>query len=147
MSQNIMGPYSNDLRSKVVAAYSRGEGSHRELATRFDLNKNTVKDWVQRQKNTGNFDAAPRRGGSPAKIHEQARQFLVALANTDNDLTQKMLCERLKNRYGIEVSQPVMSRTLFSLGWSRKKKRFMPPNKIGRMYNSPGSISSRKPRS
>jgi transposase len=141
-----MGPYSNDLRSKVVAAYSRGEGSHRELAARFDLNKNTVKDWVQRQKNTGNFDAAPRRGGSPSRVDEEAGKFLIDLLDKDNDLTQKMLCERLKNCRGIEVSQPVMSRTLQLLGWSRKKKRFMPPNKIGRMSNSPVPTSPRKPR-
>lgn len=117
-----MGPYSHDLRSKVVEAYVRGEGSHRELAARFDLNKNTVRDWVQRNKETGSFDADPPRSGPEPKVNEVARQFLLEQLKADNDMPQRILRERLKNHLGIEVSQPVISRTLHALGWSRKKK-------------------------
>jgi len=50
-------PYSDDLRSKVMAAINRGEKkSH--VSQMFNISRDTINRWLNRRDATGNVQAA-----------------------------------------------------------------------------------------
>ena len=49
----MIGPYSLDLRRRIVAAYQNGEGSIRELAERFSVAPNTVQNYLRQVRTSG----------------------------------------------------------------------------------------------
>ncbi|MBF6596365.1 MAG: hypothetical protein IVW51_18200 [Thermaceae bacterium] len=59
-----MGVYSEDLRTRVVAAVKAGRGSYRELGELSELDKNTIGVWVKLERETG--------GVSPQKCGRKA---------------------------------------------------------------------------
>ncbi len=48
-----MGPYSTDLRERVIAAVDDQEGSIREVARIFRVDPSTITRWLQRRREAG----------------------------------------------------------------------------------------------
>lgn len=130
-----MKAYSLDLRQKVIDAYNRKEGSQRQLAQRFSVSLSFIQDLLRRYREDGTI--APRRhgGGAMSKLNQEQVGLVVTLVEEDNDAILVELCERLKQRSGIEVSRATMGRLTGRLGLTRKKSRCTPPNEIANEYN------------
>ena len=128
-----MGIYSKDLRVRVVAAVERGI-PRREVAGTFSVSLTTLKRWL-RMKREGK-DLSPgvstgRRRRILATL-EQKRTLWEQLEEND-DATLERHCELWERRTGVRVSVSTMSRAIREkLGWSYKKRRWVPPSETKR---------------
>lgn len=119
---------SLDLRGRIVRAIERGASRH-AVAQRFEVAVSTVVKLMQRYRATGSV--APRKIGGyrkPALLGHEQR--VAALLGERPDITYKELTLALR-AFGIEVGRSAVWRFVQTLGWTRKKRRFMPPNKNG----------------
>lgn len=114
------GALSLDLRSRVVDAYERGEGTQSALADRFGVGVATVGRWVRRRRRTGSLVPGKAPGGVRL-LDASAEQKLRELLSTEVDLTRAELVDELEAHSGIRVSVATMGRTLRRMGWTRKK--------------------------
>ena len=115
-----MKPYSQDLRLRIVQAYERGEGSMRQLATRFAVSRSCVCELITCHRAPGHVAPKPHGGGYPAKLHPAGFEVVRGLAQAEPDATRKELCTRLHAATQVTVSRPTMSRLLRTLYWPRK---------------------------
>jgi transposase len=139
-----MKPYSNDLRSRIVAAYEGGEHSLEEVAALFAVSVASVKNFVRRYREAGSADALPHAGGQAPSLNDQQVGFVRDAIKETTDLTLEELRQHLKRKYKKGVSAPTLSRLLQRLGLPRKKSRSTPANEIrtesnrhGRHINTP----------
>ena len=114
-------PYSADLRERVLLAYEHGEGTAAELARRFRLALNTVKNWVRAAEREGRRVAKPLGHGPEPRLGAAEREVLCQLVATDNHATLAEYGARLAGQTGVRVSRPVLCVTLKRLGLARKK--------------------------
>ena len=119
-------PYSTDLRTKVLEAYQRGEGTQRGLAERFGVSGTFVVNLLRRHRQTGSVEPKPRGGGQQPRLDAQGLEVVTALVKQDPDATLDELIERVAERHNVRVSNPTMSRVLTRLGLPRKKSRSTP---------------------
>jgi transposase len=116
------GPYSKDLRRRVVAAVlERGERPE-AVARRFEVGRSTVYRWVEAAREEGRFEAKPRRGGPEPVIRDGVEAALVRLVAADNDRTLAEYTDRLAAEAGVRVHPWTVGRALKRLGWTRKKE-------------------------
>jgi transposase len=80
----VAGPYSNDLRVRVIEAVDAG-ASRREAAERFEISASSAIKWLQRWTTTGSVAAKPM-GGSRSPLEDHAT-WLLALIAEQPDLT------------------------------------------------------------
>jgi transposase len=139
-----MRPYSNDLRSRIVATYERGEHSLEEVAALFAVSVASVKNFVRRYRETGSADALPHAGGQLPSLNERQVEFVRDTITETTDLTLAELRQRLKQKYKKGVSTPTLSRLLQRLGLPRKKSRSMPASAIRTESNRPGRRSNKR---
>lgn len=116
-----MRAYSFDLRQKVVAAYQRGEGTIDEIASLFSVGPTFVKKMLRLHREGGDLSPLPHGGGHTPKLSDKHLHMIRAEIARNNDVTAEELRELLRNRSGVEVSQPTISRTLARLNLPRKK--------------------------
>ncbi len=115
-----MRAYSEDLRTRVVAAVESGL-SRAATARRFSVNERTVRRYLRRQARTGSL--APdsyRRGPAPAipPGHEPA---LRAQLRAHPDATLEEHCALWQRERGRTVSTSTMCRAQQRVGWTVKK--------------------------
>lgn len=136
-----MRSYALDLRTKIVEAYERGEGSVRRLARLFGVAPNTVQNYRTRARETGCLDPDPHAGGVPRLVDDAHVEEVRALVAEKPDATVAEVAEQLWHRARIRVSRPTMGRVLQALGLTRKKKRFMQTSatRHGSSTRAPGS--------
>lgn len=109
-------PYSDDLRTKVLAAIDRGEKkSH--VSRLLGVSRNTIDLWIKRRDRTGSATATRhyRRGPAPKIADLEAFQ---AFAGEHGHLTQQQMAE--------QWPKPISNRTigiaLRRIGFTRKKR-------------------------
>ncbi len=115
-------PYSQDLRSRVLAAYDRGMKT-RQIATLFSVSPAWARRLKQRRRETG--ETRPRRMGSPG-VTKVDRACLAELVRENPDAT---LVE-LRDLLDVECATSTICMALKQLGLSFKKKRSTPRNRI-----------------
>jgi transposase len=116
-----MKPYSEDLRTRVIAAVDRGE-PHRVVAERFAVSIPTITRWVRRRRQTGGLAATPVPGPPAIKTTALVAALPARLA-ARADATLAEQCAWWRAQAGITVSTATMSRAMARLGWTRKKSR------------------------
>ncbi len=116
-----MRPYSNDLRKKIVDAYTNGKGSMRALAARFSVSSDFVWRLIKRYRQTGRVDPKPHGGGQPRKLSRSDEQILKQLVEAHADATLSELNQLLKAKTGVEVSDATIGLSLRRGGITRKK--------------------------
>lgn len=119
------GPYSTDLRQRVVDAYLADEGSTRQLAERFKVSNGTVCLWTQQFKQRGSVQPLPSRGRETF-WQEPQRKALLELVQAKTDATMAQVAEQLGAKLGRFFHPQMISRGLKRIGWTRKKKTFTP---------------------
>ena len=122
-----MGPYSMDLRSRVVHAYFAQEGSQADLARRFQVSERWVQNLLRQQRETGSIEPLAHGGGRERIIGtDQEALLLNVLAETPD-----ASLDELRERCGVQGSHMGIARALARLNVTRKKRRsFAPSNKI-----------------
>ena len=117
---------SVDLRTRIVDAYKRKEGSMRELAERFSVSHKSVKRYVRQERLTASLAPSSARRGPRPKIDAAGLAAIEEMLKEQCDLTNAELVERLESRGIVKTSTSAVSRATARLGWSRKK------NAVGR---------------
>jgi transposase len=121
-----MKAYSTDLRERVVQAVEEGR-SREEIIHLFGVSRATIKRYVKQQRETG--DLAPRPiPGRPATKGDALHAQLWSQLEANRDATLPEHCQIWEETHGQQVSPATMSRAISDLGWTRKKRRWWPPN-------------------
>ena len=111
-------PYSYDLRQKVINAIVLDGMKKTEVAQVFQISRNTINLWLQRQAETGDYQPKPTR---PQRINTKIPdlQEFSQFAQIHGDKTQAQMAELWLG----EISPRTISRGLKKIGWTREKKR------------------------
>jgi transposase len=86
---------SLDLRQRAVAAYERGDGSIKTIATRFAVGASSLDRWLKRKRDTGSVERAPRAGGRPRGVTPDGEALVRAWLADDPSAAQHVLAARL----------------------------------------------------
>ena len=116
-----MRPYSNDLRQKIVDAYTHEQGSMRALAARFAVSVDFVWRLLDRYRRTGRVNPKPPGGGPPRKLSRSDEQVLGQLVAAHPEATLSELKQQLKAKTGVAVSDSTIGLSLRRRGITRKK--------------------------
>ena len=109
-------PYSDDLRTKAIAAVERGERKT-DVSRMLHISRNTLDLWLKRQEHQGNCRAITHfQKGCRHKITDWDR--FRAFAQTHGHKTQGQMA----SLWGDNVTQQNISDALRKLGLSRKKR-------------------------
>src|SRR3954465_11327797 len=120
--------YSQDLRDRILDARDEGMTTKR-VAGLFRVSPSWVRRVMQRRREHGQRSPRPRGGATVIKIDlDRLRQ----LVDQQPDATARQLHERL----GIQCSVSAVDMALRRMGLSFKKRRCMPPSRIGPMWPS-----------
>jgi transposase len=117
--------YGLDLRTRIVKAYERGEGSVRELAERFAVAPGTVQNYLNLKRATGRLDPRLPGGGVDPLISDDDLPKVQQLVDEQPDATTDEYADELARKHAIAVSRPTMGRALQRLHITRKKRRYM----------------------
>ena len=120
----MAGPYAQDLRDRVLAAYDRGMKT-KEIGEVFAVSPAWARRVKQRRRETGETTARPMGGARVVKIDQDR---LATLVGQCPDATLKELRERL----GVDCALSAVSMALQRLGLTLKKRRSMRPSKTAR---------------
>lgn len=112
-------PYSNDLRTRVVAAMATGR-SCRDVGGAFDVAPSTAGNWYRRHQQTQSHAALAMGGDRRSKLTKHADWIAARLAQT-SELTLGEVRDELAGR-GISVSYASVWRMVRRLGLRHKKK-------------------------
>jgi transposase len=127
----VMKPYSNDLRERVIAALEAGQESQREIAETFAVSLSTVEKWWRCWCETGRRTAFPHAGGARRALQGCAA-FICAEVKKQPDVTLAELCARVAETKGVQASPSMMCRELQRLRLPRKKSPSTTANGIHR---------------
>ena len=116
----MVRPYSEDLRSRVVAAVDGGL-SRRRAAWLFGVGNSTVVNWVRRWRETGSFAAKAMGGDHRSRLSDE-RLWILDRIEATPDLTLEELRGELKQR-GVIVGYGTVWRFFEREDISVKKNR------------------------
>lgn len=127
-------PYSYDLRQKVINAIVLNGMKKTEVAQVFQISRNTINLWLQRQAETGDYQPKPTRPQrTNAKIPDW--QEFSQFAQMHGDKTQAQMAQLWSG----EISPRTISRGLKKIGWTREKRRRCLKKAEGRRGKSEGN--------
>lgn len=115
------GPYSRDLRERVLLVCERGRLSRAKIAKLFQVAESTVYRWLQTWRSEGRREAKPHAGGPAPRLDQAALEKLKAIVVETNDLSLAEYAATLVERAGVAASGPTVCRALQKLGLPRKK--------------------------
>jgi len=81
----MAGPYSKDLRSRVLAAIEAGE-TPEAAAERFAVARSTAYRWAAAARDEGRREAKPMGGGPAPRIRGAAEAVMLELAGRPDHL-------------------------------------------------------------
>ena len=113
-----MTPYSEDLRTRVVETIQRGEGTVRQIASRFLVSVSFVVRLLHLYRTTGSVEPRKHGGGNPAVLGPEDLERLRELIRKQPDATLQECHDKL----GLSCSLMTISRALSKLGLTRKQK-------------------------
>lgn len=114
-----MEAYSMDLRSRVVRAYQKQEGSHSDLALRFQVSERWVRGLLRQSRENGDIGPLPHGGGRQRIIGAAMEPVLLAALHETPDAS----LEELRDTCGVKGSRMCIARALERLNITRKKSR------------------------
>ena len=127
-----MKAYSIDLRQRMVAAVERGM-PRAEATTTFGVSLSTIKRLLARRQRDGADPlAAQRPSGRHRTITLDQHGALWAQLERHPDVTIATHTQVWNAAQGTDLSQWTVGRAIRRLGWTRKKRRWVPPNGTNR---------------
>ncbi len=123
-----MKAYSVDLRQRIVAAANRGM-PRVEIATTFGVSLSTVQRLVARRRQNAQDDLiAQSPPGRRRTLSPEHHAALWAQLEANADATIEQHTHLWNKTHEAAVSQWTIGRALRRLGWTRKKRRWVPPS-------------------
>ena len=123
-----MKAYSVDLREKVLRAVDQGY-AREEIVKLLGVSRATIKRYLKQRRETGTV--APKTiPGRPPKKLGLLQAELVAQLQAHADLRLEDQCRLWEQTHGVQVSTATMSRAIKRVGWTRKKRRWVPANAV-----------------
>ena len=136
-----MQSYSEDLRSRVLAAVAEG-ASARQAALRFGVGGTTATTWVRRFRASGEV-VARRQGKKRGSKLDAHADFILALVDAgDKDIALGEIVERLEAERGVRVGTTCVWTFLARRGLTYKKRRRTQPSRTARTSAKPGRRGS-----
>lgn len=137
-----MGIYSKDLRIRAVDAVVDRGIPRRDVAETFSVSLTTLKRWL-RMKREGKDLSPGVSTGRKRRIlatHAEKKDLWEQLEEND-EATLERHCEMWEEKRGVRVSVSAMSRAIrHKLGWTYKKRRWVPPSETKRLEVLSGSV-------
>jgi transposase len=123
-----MRAYSMDLRERVLAAVDRGT-PRKEIVRTLRISEPTIRRYLRLRRETGSVapKPPPKRPFSIGQNVEQRRALWKQLEEHE-DATLEKHCRLWERKRGVKVSISTMSRAIRRLGWTLKKRVWVPPN-------------------
>ena len=134
-----MKAYSIDMRKRVLQAVDNGY-PRAEIIKLFGVSRATIKRYLKQRRETGAINVRPIPG-RPSKKFAPLQAGLVAQLQAYPDATLEIHCQIWEQEHGLRVSTTTMGRAIRRIGWTRKKRRWVPLNATKRR-DRPGEISS-----
>jgi transposase len=107
-----MKAYSLDLRQKIVDAYDRGDGSQRELASRFGVSLGFIIKLFKQRRETGDLAPKVRTEQTSTKLNAAQLVVLGELVEAQPDATLEELRQQLYQQTQVLISVPTTDRML-----------------------------------
>lgn len=136
--------YSDDLRRKILEAYSNREGTIAEIAARFRVSVGYVKKILRQYRHTGKMERTPHRPGRKPLFTPPIREQIRAWLKAQPDLTLAEMQEKLRQGEHLKTSLPSLWMVLKKMGLRLKKSRSTRRNKIRRASNNNAKRISRR---
>jgi transposase len=134
-----MRAYSIDLRERIVAAVESGT-PREEVAQTFRVSRSTIKRWLARRRADATDDLTPRVSpGRPRAIVPTDHAALWAQLEAHRDASIAAHARLWNAGQGTTVSRWAIGRAIRRLGWTYKKRHWVPPSGTRRFA---GSIAS-----
>ena len=123
-----MRAYSMDLRERVLAAVDRGT-PRKEIVRTLGVSEPTIRRYLRLRRETGSVapKPPPKRPFSIGQSVEQRRALWKQLEE-HHDATLEEHCQLWERKHNVKVSISTMSRAIGRLGWTLKKRVWVPPN-------------------
>jgi transposase len=127
-----MRAYSMDLRERVLAAVDRGT-LRKEIVRTLSVSEPTIRRYLRLRRETGSVAPKPypKRPFSICQSVEHRRALWKQLQE-HNDATLEKHCQIWERSQGDKVSIPTMGRAIRRLGWTLKKRVWVPPSETNR---------------
>jgi transposase len=126
--------YSKDLRIRAVDAVERGI-PRREVVEIFSISLTTLKRWLKMRREGKDLSpgiSTGRRRRILATLEE--KEALWKQLEENDDATLERHCQLWEQETGVRVSISAMSRAIREkLGWSYKKRRWVPPSETKKL--------------
>ena len=124
-----MDIYSKDLRIRALAAVDRGM-SRREVVEIFSISLTTLKGWLKMRREGKDLSPGVSTGRRRRILSTpEEERLLWGQLEANDDATLERHCELWEEKTGVRVSVSAMSRAIRQkLGWSYKKRRWVPPS-------------------
>jgi transposase len=119
-----MDAYSEDLRTKIVEAVQEHRMNQSEAARAFSVSRSSVKRYVKAARQGRPLSPGKAPGRRPS-LDEKARKLLEADVQERPFAKLKHRQEYLRKTAGVSVSESTLSRAIRSMGFGRKKGRWV----------------------
>lgn len=120
----VMDAYSEDLRRKIVEAVEERRMNQSEAARAFGVSLSSVKRYVKAVRE-GRSLSPGRAPGKQPTLDEKARKLLEADVEERPFAKLRHRQEYLREAAGVSVSESTLSRVIRSMGFGRKKGRWV----------------------
>jgi transposase len=110
--------YTMDLRSRVIGAYDRGEGTQIEVAERFEVSERWIQKLLRQRRQRDSIGPLPRNSGRKPKVAGAKVALLKEALAQRPDAS----LEELRAACGVQGSPMCIFRALHRLGITRKKR-------------------------
>ena len=121
----MAGPYSMDLRERVVAAVKEEGLSRHQAAARFGVAISTAINWVKRFDERGSFAPGKMGGHKPKKLAGADAEWLRERCR-QKPFTLQGLVNELAEERGLRVDYRSVWEFVHAEGLSYKKRRWSP---------------------
>jgi transposase len=123
-----MKAYSIDLREKVLRAVDQGY-AREEIIKLLGVSRATIKRYLKQRRDTGTIAPKAIPGRTPKKLG-LLQADLAAQLQAHDDLRVEDQCRLWEQAHGVHVSTSTMSEAIKRIGWTRKKRRWVPLNAV-----------------
>jgi transposase len=121
-----MKAYSQDLREKVLRAVDQGF-PRGEIVKLLGVSRATIKRYLKQRRETGGMAPKAIPGRPPKKLGALSADLATQLQAHD-DVSLAEHCRLWEHSHGVKVSRSTMNEAIKRLGWTRKKRRWVPLN-------------------
>lgn len=119
---------SLDVREKVLRAVDQGY-PREEIIKLLGVSRATIKRYLKQRRETGSVAPKAIPGRTPKKLG-LLQTDLAAQLQAHDDLRLEDQCRLWEQTHGVHVSSTTMSEAIKRLGWTRKKRRWVPVNVV-----------------